>query len=152
MIVQKNFTSDHYCWHNGSLLTAHPRLQAPLVLFKLIVRVGPDPQLSPLSATCWGAVTFWQCCGNMMRTSCLRDLSSVSHSQFGVFVCKCVCVCVCETISSQHNGGSLRFMGYLLSEGPFVTDGPNHRYSIIALTFTAIWGLESNSDLSPGRV
>lgn len=73
---------------------------------------------------CQHAVTFSWCCGNMMRTSCLRE--PLSHSQFGVFF-----VCVYETVSFEHNRGPTRFIHYLLSSGSFVIKGTNHHYCFI---------------------
>lgn len=121
----KVLKSDHCCTTPVPLtkwFTAHaPMPPKSFAAFQIGCPSVLGSPLSPLSATCCRAVTFWQCCGNMMRMSCLRDLSPQSHSQLGV--CFCVFVYVCETVSSQHNGGLPRFMGYLLGDGSFVVVG-----------------------------
>lgn len=71
----------------------------------------PQTPVPPLSVTCWGAETFWQCCGNMMRTSCSRDSSP------GLF--RALVFCVRLPLLPLRRGPP-RSGGCMFSNGPLV--------------------------------
>lgn len=123
--------SNCHCWPNGPPLTL-PCPHNPRPLFQIDCPSVAGPLASPLSATCWGAVTFWQCCGNMMRTSCLTDLPPLCHALFEVSFC------VWKTAYAHSSRRPPHVRGYLFREGSFVIEGPNHLFT---WTPAETWGL-----------